>query len=128
MSTFADRLSSLRKKRNLKQREMAELMGISLRAWQYYESGEKMPDVDGLAKIAEFFGVSTDYLLGKTDHPQQGPAEKRDTTPEQAEFLRWVAENVSEVFFYDFDKSPEESKKQLMADLRYMWEREKKKN
>lgn len=67
MELFAQRLKALRKSRKKKQREMAEYLGIGLRAYQYYESAEHYPDVPGLIKMADYFGVTTDYLLGRSD-------------------------------------------------------------
>lgn len=49
------------------QREMAEYLGIGLRAYQYYESAEHYPDVPGLIALADYFEVSADYLLGRSD-------------------------------------------------------------
>lgn len=46
---------------------VAELMGIPPRCISQYERGDRKPSVDTLVKIAEFYGVSTDYLLGLTD-------------------------------------------------------------
>lgn len=61
------KLKQLRKERNLKQTELADAIGISLRAYQYYESGERNPDIIILEKLADYFNVSTDYLLGRMD-------------------------------------------------------------
>ena len=69
MEFFARRLKELRKSRKKTQREMAEYLGIGLRAYQYYESAEHYPDVPGLIALADYFEVSTDYLLGRTDYP-----------------------------------------------------------
>ena len=46
---------------------MAEYLGIGLRAYQYYESAEHYPDVPGLIALADYFEVSADYLLGRSD-------------------------------------------------------------
>lgn len=67
MKIFAERLKSLRKARRWSSKEMAEYMGVSQRAYLYYESATHYPDVPGLIKLADFFEVSTDYLLGRTD-------------------------------------------------------------
>lgn len=67
MKIFAQRLRELRKEKKQKQREMAERLEISLRAYQYYESASNYPDVAGLMKLADYFEVSTDYLLGRSD-------------------------------------------------------------
>ena len=70
MQIFSERMRELRKERGLKQREMAEICGIKLRSYQGYEYGRHYPEVPGLIQIAEFFQVSTDYLLGRTDNPE----------------------------------------------------------
>ena len=67
MEFFARRLKELRKSRKKTQREMAESLGIGLRAYQYYESAEHYPDVPGLIALADYFEVSADYLLGRSD-------------------------------------------------------------
>ena len=67
MEFFARRLKELRKSRKKTQREMAEYLRIGLRAYQYYESAEHYPDVPGLIALADYFEVSTDYLLGRSD-------------------------------------------------------------
>lgn len=66
MKIFAQRVKELRKEKKQKQIEMAEYLGISLRAYQYYESATHYPDVAGLIRLADYFGVTTDYLLGRS--------------------------------------------------------------
>ena len=66
---FKVRLKELRKGHGVTQREMAEYLGISTRGYQRYEVGDGYPDVPGLVALADYFGVSTDYLLGRTDEP-----------------------------------------------------------
>ena len=67
MTKFSERLKKLRQERGLKQREMAEICGLKLRGYQCYEYGTSCPDFDGLVALADYFGVSIDYLLGRTD-------------------------------------------------------------
>ncbi len=67
MSHFSERLRLLRQENRYKQREMADILGLKLRGYQEYEYGNAYPTVPGLIQIAEFFQVSTDYLLGRTD-------------------------------------------------------------
>ncbi len=67
MSIFASRIKGLRKERGLKQLEMAELFGLKIRSYQDYEYGKSYPTALGLVAIAEYFGVSLDYLMGRTD-------------------------------------------------------------
>lgn len=67
MEKFAQRVKELRQEKKRTQANMAELLGIKLRAYQYYESGTHYPEVPNLLKLADYFGVTTDYLLGRSD-------------------------------------------------------------
>jgi transcriptional regulator with XRE-family HTH domain len=67
MVKIAERLRSLRKEKNMRQADVAKLLGIGVRTYQYYESDEHRPDYEMLIALADFFGVSTDYLLGRSE-------------------------------------------------------------
>ncbi len=67
MAKFSERLRELRKERGLKQKEMAEICGIKVRSYQQYEYDENYPTVPGLVSLADYFGVSLDYLMGRKD-------------------------------------------------------------
>src|SRR5699024_6994266 len=54
---------------NIQQNDFAKKIGVSNVVLSRYESGERKPDYDTLDKIADYFQVSTDYLLGRTDSP-----------------------------------------------------------
>lgn len=56
-------ITKLRESRNLKQKELANILKISPQALSGYENGYREPDYDILCRIADFFGVTTDYLL-----------------------------------------------------------------
>ena len=63
------RLCVLRNGKGLKQSEMAALMDLSIRNYQRYEHGEVNVPATTLNFFADFFGVSADYLLGRTEEP-----------------------------------------------------------
>jgi len=67
---FPDRLKELRKEQGVTQMDVASGIHAQLRNYQYYESGEKKPGFDSLIALADFFGVSIDYLVGRTDKPE----------------------------------------------------------
>ena len=67
MEIFAQRLKELRNSRRVYQKEMAEYLGITVRGYQCYEAGQNYPDVKGLIALADYFGVTIDYLLGRSD-------------------------------------------------------------
>lgn len=65
--TFAQRLIELREQKNITQQELAEELGITRQSLSLYEKAERTINIELLAKIADFFNVSTDYLMGRTD-------------------------------------------------------------
>lgn len=67
---LANRLKILRENRGLTQTQVAEQLQISRVNYNRYENGEREPDNATLTRLADFFGVSVDYLLGRTDEPQ----------------------------------------------------------
>lgn len=62
-----DILKQLRNEKKITQRELANLLNLSPSTIAMYETGQRKPDFETLQKIADFFDVSTDYLLGRTD-------------------------------------------------------------
>lgn len=54
-----------REQARMQQKECADAIGVTLRAWQGYEQGIREPKFETLCNIANLFGVSTDYLLGR---------------------------------------------------------------
>lgn len=69
MSVFSDRLVQLRENRGLSQKDVAQEFDVVVRAYQRYEYGEREPQLSTLIRIADFYGVSLDYLAGRTDTP-----------------------------------------------------------
>lgn len=68
-SLAADRLRNVRENRGLTQRELARLCAIGENQINKYENGGGDPSLANLKVIAKVLGVSTDYLLGLSDHP-----------------------------------------------------------
>jgi len=64
---ISKRLRALRKERKLLQRDIAKYLNITTSAYGYYEQGKRRADAETIKKLADFFNVSTDYLLGRTD-------------------------------------------------------------
>ena len=67
MAKFSDRICALRKEKKMTQQKMADFCGIQLRSYQAYEYATRTPDFRGLIAIADFFDVSLDYLVGRSD-------------------------------------------------------------
>ena len=69
MKILAHRLKELRESRRIYQRELADLLGLSFRGYQNYETDQAEPKLTTLIALADYFDVSVDYLLGRTNDP-----------------------------------------------------------
>lgn len=65
--TFASRLKQLRLNKNLRQEQVANLIGVNKSASSTYENNTRQPSFEILVRLATLYRVSTDYLLGRTD-------------------------------------------------------------
>ena len=70
MVNLATRLIELKEKNNVLQKDIAKSVGLSLRSYQRYEYGTREPAYKNLLALADYFDVSLDYLVGRTDNPQ----------------------------------------------------------
>ena len=70
MNDFSSRLKELRTAKNDTQVNMAKLLGCTEQHYQRFEYGKVTPNAIVLTKLADYFDVSTDYLLGRSDNPQ----------------------------------------------------------
>lgn len=66
---LGERLKKLRMQKEKLQKDIANYLSITTSAYGYYEKGERQPNPEMLLKLAEYFNVTTDYLLGRTDIP-----------------------------------------------------------
>lgn len=65
-----ERLVMLRTSKDLKQSDIKDALHLSREAYSTYERGTRLPNLDTLSLIADYYKVSTDYLLGLTDKPR----------------------------------------------------------
>ena len=66
---FPTRILELKKEKNLLQKDIANASGVTVRNYQRYEKGEAQPTLPVLLKLADYFNVSIDYLVGRSDDP-----------------------------------------------------------
>ena len=72
MASFSERLKELRKAKGVTQKHMAELLSLKAdRTYRQYESGEIDPPTSKTQLLADYFEVSIDYLLGRSDKPER---------------------------------------------------------
>ena len=67
MEIFAERIKALRIEHGLTQEAVGEIIGVKRYAVYSYEKGRACPEMKGLVALADYFGVSMDYLAGRTD-------------------------------------------------------------
>ena len=65
---FGEFLAKLRKERGILQKELANYLNVTVATISNYEKGIHCPDLNTLVKLADFYGVSTDYLLQRTKY------------------------------------------------------------
>ncbi|WP_025715877.1 helix-turn-helix domain-containing protein [Paenibacillus sp. 1-18] len=66
---YGTRIAELREHKGLKQEELAQSLGITRAALSHYEKNRRKPDFEILNKLADIFGVTIDYLVGRTSQP-----------------------------------------------------------
>ncbi|MCL2202657.1 MAG: helix-turn-helix domain-containing protein [Defluviitaleaceae bacterium] len=67
MATFSERLKEIRKARGVTQKTAAQFLGITEQAYQKYEYAMREPDHETTISLAEFYQISIDYLMGRTE-------------------------------------------------------------
>jgi len=67
MTKLSERLLLLRKERHLSQKEAVAEIGLAYNTYLRYERGEREPQASALVQIADFYDVSLDYLVGRSD-------------------------------------------------------------
>ncbi|MBR8660726.1 helix-turn-helix domain-containing protein [Brevibacillus sp. NL20B1] len=105
---LGDRLKEQRTLRKIRQEDVATKIGIARTTYAMYEQNKREPDNETLQKLADFFGVSVDYLLGRTDDPASINKSERPLT------------ELENLFFYELDKLSEEDKKKALEHVRYL--------
>lgn len=71
MSNFASRIRECRIAIGQTQAQSAANIGVAWRTWQDYEAGKRAPTLGGLIALADYFDVSLDYLVGRSDNPKR---------------------------------------------------------
>ncbi|MBF7150840.1 helix-turn-helix domain-containing protein [Bacillus toyonensis] len=113
---FGTKLNLLRKEKKLRQEDMAKHLGIARTTYAMYEQGNREPDYDTLQKLADFFDVSVDYLLGRTEKRNNKELNSKD----------FFTESKLNLWFKDIENAPPEK----LEELKQFWEfiKQKEKN
>ncbi|GEN83588.1 hypothetical protein SLU01_19000 [Sporosarcina luteola] len=116
MSILGERIKKLREREGIQQIDFAKKIGVSNVVLSRYESGERKPDYDILQKIADFFCVTTDYLLGRTDAPNIKPVfvAGQEINLSEDELILFNELKKHPIMFHDLASDPEKKVKELI--------------
>lgn len=71
MASFQERFIELKSQKSVMYKDIAATLGIGVRAVQKYAEGKGYPEYLGLIALADYFNVSIDYLVGRSDNPKR---------------------------------------------------------
>lgn len=96
---FAKRIKYLRQTKELNQVQLSEKLGVAKQSVSNWENDNIMPSIEMLEKIADFFNVSTDYLLGRDGKTTADGTmvDLTGLTPRQMEHIRLIIEDFRDV-------------------------------
>jgi transcriptional regulator with XRE-family HTH domain len=109
---FGERLRQLRKNRGLEVKDLSEKLSLAPTTIYGYESGSRGPDVETLKAISLFFDVTTDYLLGRSEHPRLTEKLDQEYNKKTLELISMV-ESLPEDLREQFWKNAKLMKKHL---------------
>ncbi|MFG6116923.1 helix-turn-helix domain-containing protein [Halobacillus sp. MO56] len=102
---FSDRLKSLREKQKVSREQLAQTIGVSYSTIAKYESGTREPDFKTLDKMSDYFEVTTDYLLGKSDSPSIKYSSKQKSHDSINEINSLLEKyEIDDMAFFDIEK------------------------
>lgn len=98
---FGKRLKYLRNKTNRSQEYIAKLIGISRARYSHYENNHVEPDMELIRKLADYFEVTSDYLLGMSDYPYTDENNQEDN--EKTAIMNKIANDFpdADLMFHD---------------------------
>lgn len=67
MSNLSDRLKTLRTEKGIKQKDVANILGITTSAYGFYEQGKRTPTIEVLLSLSQYYKVSLDWLISGSD-------------------------------------------------------------
>ena len=91
---FSETMCELRRKKGASQRTAAAELGISQALLSHYENGAREPGLDFVCRACEYYGVTADYLLGRTNEPDGDPTHRLHALAEE---LRAIAAQIESV-------------------------------
>jgi len=119
---LSKRLKELRKEKNILQKEVADYLKTNLTTYASYEQGRSEPNYDTLILLSDFFNVSTDYLLGKSN------VKARQS---EVEFMKDIENKTIDQMIHEYnitlqsdEKMSEEDERKLIRIIKMFLEKE----
>lgn len=122
MSNFQTRLRELRLRNNLSQLELSKKLNISNVTLSQYENGVRRPDISTISDFADFFGVTSDYLLGRSSNSQIS----HETKSKAEELEEDFPEGISVLYRANKNLTPEQKEMMLRMIKATFFEDEEK--
>jgi len=128
---LGDRLKRLRLEKKLTQEELGKKINVTKVSISGYENGNRTPDTETLQKLADFFNVTTDYLLGRTDDPNP-PESDNEELGTLARINQLIKEyGIEQMGFFDIEKwkhLSEEEIEEIIKHFEWVVHKAKEKN
>lgn len=136
MATFGERLKELRKSKGYTQQQLADVFSLSKSSISRYEKELQLPETSTLPKLAEFFGVSLDYLMGNDGDDNMNPCDTdigeivipeeylskyKVTSRDKKQYVLHLKQ-VTEAFFMNKEFDEEDKKEILDAMTEIFWQ------
>lgn len=128
MASLGQRLREIRTAHKLTQKDLAKMLKVSESAIGMYERDEREPSIKLTNEIADRFGVTIDYLHGRTNNPQPSDQSHQFSDDEESAFQAFINNPEYGIFFKDFLNAPEERKEEMRIIFQVLMEKEKGRN
>ena len=96
-SKFAAKLGELRNEKGLSQRQAAAELGVSQALLSHYETNAREPKLEFVVKVCDYYGVTTDYILGRTNERSDGASRLSATVSEIVDSLEEIRASEEEL-------------------------------
>ena len=115
-SIFSKRIKALRQERNKTQADIAAVLKIIRTTYGEYERGRIMPPMDKINALADYYGVTLDYLIGNTNNVTESTENKLDVSNSVKEIIEYL-QNEQSTLTFDGDLLDEDSRELLISSL-----------
>lgn len=122
MVTFGQRLKELRKSKRLTQQQLADIFFLNKSSISRYENDSQLPENEQLQKLADYFNVSIDYLLGRDENPNPTSSPEMLTKKEKLDIEKealQMIENIDKAKIVEFCGNPADDEDKEFLRLAY---------